>query len=58
MINAFKIIVAIYIVVNFFLGLFTLANTKSGKTVEKIIICIGIIASVLFFITVANRAYF
>ena len=58
MIIAFKIIVAIYMVLNFFSGLCTLANTKSGETIERIVTCIIIIVSVLFFIIVANRAYF
>ena len=58
MINAFKIIVAIYMVLNFFSGLSMLANTKSGQTVERVLSCIVIIVSVLFFIIVANRAFF
>jgi nicotinamide riboside transporter PnuC len=58
MIITIKIILATYMVLNFFAGLMGLARSEKGETEKNIGYSLAIIISVLFFILVANKAFF
>ena len=58
MIITIKIIITIYMVLSFFAGLINLAHAEKGDTVTNISNSVAIIICVLFFILVANRAFF